>query len=162
MNVIASADENWGIGSCNELLVRIPEDMKYFRELTMGKVVVMGRKTMDSLPDGILQGRVNLVLTHNEAYQSKGAVIVHSLEELHQELEQFPTDDVFVIGGESIYRQLLGQCNIAYITKIDFAYNADAYFPDLDQKKQEWKLIAESEEQTYFDLIYHFRKYRRL
>lgn len=160
MNLIVSADENWGIGSGNQLLVRIPDDMRFFREVTQGKVAVMGRKTRESLPNGILADRVNIVLTHDKKYKVKGAVVVHSIEELHRELEQYDTEDVFVIGGESVYRQLLDECATAHVTKIDFKYHADAYFPNLDGRP-EWQLVAESEEQTYFDIIYCFRKYER-
>ncbi len=160
MTLIASADKNWAIGSNNQLLVRIPDDMRFFREMTMGKAVVMGRKTKESLPEGILPGRTNIVLTHDKDYKAKGAVIVHSLDELHKELEKFDTQDVFVIGGESVYRQLLDECDTAHITKIDFAYSADAYLPNLDKQPQ-WELTAESEEQTYFDIIYYFRRYER-
>lgn len=160
MNLIVSADENWGIGSNNQLLVHIPEDMRLFREMTTGKVVVMGRKTRESLPNGTLEERVNIVLTHDQNDKAGNAVIVHSLEELHQELEQYDTNDVFVIGGSSIYGQLLDECDTAYVTKIDFAYSADAYFPNLDEAP-EWELVAESEEQTYFDIIYHFRTYKK-
>lgn len=160
MNVIVSADENWGIGSNNQLLVHIPDDMRFFREMTTGKVVVMGRKTRESLPNGTLENRVNIVLTHDPNYKAENAVLVHSLDELHQKLEQYDTNDVFVIGGSSVYRQLLDECDTAHVTKIDFAYSADAYFPNLDEAS-EWELAAESEEQTYFDIIYYFRKYKK-
>ena len=160
MNAIASADKNWGIGCNNGLLLRIPDDMKCFREMTMGKAIVMGRKTQESLPGGYLPGRVNIVLTHDKNYQAEGIFAVHSIEELYRRLEAYHTKDVFVIGGESIYRQLLDDCDTAYITKIDFAYEADAYLPDLEAQP-EWELVAESEEQTYFDLIYHYRRYKR-
>lgn len=160
MNVIVSADENWGIGSNNQLLVHIPDDMRFFREMTTGKVVVMGRKTRESLPNGTLENRVNIVLTHDLNYKAENAVLVHSLDELHQKLEQYDTNDVFVIGGSSVYRQLLDECDTAHVTKIDFAYSADAYFPNLDEAS-EWELAAESEEQTYFDIIYYFRKYKK-
>ncbi len=160
VNLIVSADQNWGIGSNNQLLVRIPDDMRRFRELTLGKVIVMGRKTRESLPNGILDGRVNMILTHDKHYKVKGAVTLHSLEELNRQLQQYPADDVFLIGGEQMYRQLLDQCSRAYVTKIDFAYSADAYFPNLDQLAQ-WRLAEESEEQTYFDIIYHFQVYTR-
>lgn len=158
MNLIVSADKNWGIGSNNQLLVRIPDDLRLFRERTEGKVVVMGRKTFESLPNGVLKQRVNVILTHDRHYKERDAVMVHSLEELRQELKAYRTDDIFVIGGESVYRQLLDECSTAYVTKIDFAYSADAYAPNLD-RLAEWKLAAESEEQTYFDIIYYFRKY---
>jgi len=161
MNLIAAADANWGIGSDNKLLVSIPDDMKFFRETTMGKVVVMGRRTFESFPGGALKGRVNFVLSHDKNYSARDAVVVHSLGELRGCLAQYDSEDVYVVGGESVYRQLLNECSTAYITKIEFAYSADAYFPDLD-RLPEWELTAAGEEQTYFDLEYHFLKYERI
>ena len=160
MNLIAAVDKNWGIGLKNQLLVRIPEDMKHFRNLTFGNVVVMGRKTLESFPGGQpLNDRTNIVLTKDNDYQVKNAVIVHDMEELFAELKKYKQEDIFVIGGESIYRQLLDQCETAYITKIDYEYQADVWFPNLDELEQ-WELIEESEEQTYFDLEYYFLKYQ--
>ena len=162
MNLIAAVDKNWAIGRNNKLLVSIPDDMKFFRETTTGKVVVMGRKTLESFPGKKpLKNRVNIVLTGDRSYQADGAVIVHDMEELHEELKKYPSEDIYVIGGESIYKQLLDECDVAHITKIDYAYDADAYFPNLDEKP-EWKITADSEEQTYFDLEFYFYKYERV
>lgn len=161
MQLILSADQNWAIGKDNKLLVRIPADMKFFRETTTGKVVVMGRKTLESFPNGLpLKNRINIVLTANPAYQAKGAIVVHSGEELRQELKKYNSDDVYVIGGGSVYRMLLDECDTAYVTKIHYAYEADTYFPNLDEDP-DWELVADSEEQTYFDLEYYFLKYQR-
>lgn len=162
MNIIASADQNWAIGKDNQLLVRIPEDMKRFRQMTTGNVVVMGRKTLESFPNQApLKDRVNIVLTRNPNYHPKGVVIVHSVEELQKELEAYDTNDVYVIGGDSIYKQLLDLCDTAHITKIDYAYAADSYFPNLEEKA-DWKLVEESQEQTYFDVIYTYQTYKRV
>ena len=162
MNIIAAVDKNWAIGKNNNLLVRIPIDQKFFRETTTGRVVVMGRKTLESFPGGMpLKNRTNIVLTHNMNYKVKDAVVVHSMEELHQELEKYDSKDVYVIGGEKIYAQLLDECDVAHITKINYAYDADAYFPNLDERK-DWKITADSEEQTYFDLEFYFYKYERV
>lgn len=162
MNLIAAVDQNWAIGNKNELLVRIPADQKFFRETTTGKVVVMGRKTLESFPNGLpLKNRTNIVLTRDMNYQVKDAIIVHSMDELHEELKKYPSEDIYVIGGEQIYRQLVDECEVAHITKINFAYDADAYFPNLDEKP-EWKITADSEEQTYFDLEYFFYKYEKV
>lgn len=159
MNLIAAVDKNWAIGRNNKLLVSIPDDMKFFRETTTGKVVVMGRKTLESFPGKKpLKNRVNIVLTSDNSYQVDGAVIVHDMDELHEELKKYNSQDIYVIGGESIYRQLLDECDVAHITKIDFSYEADAWFPNLDEK-EEWVVTADSEEQTYFDLEYYFYKY---
>ena len=161
MNLIAAVDKNWAIGKNNELLVSIPNDMKMFRQMTTGKVVVMGRKTLESFPNGLpLKNRVNIVLTKNQNYQVKGAIIVHSVEEVLEELKKYDSEDVYVIGGEQIYRQMLPYCDTAHMTKIDHSYEADAYFPNLDEK-EEWKITAMSDEQTYFDLEYYFVKYEK-
>ena len=161
MNLIAAVDENWAIGKNSQLLVRIPADQKFFREMTTGRVVVMGRKTLESFPNGQpLKNRTNIVLTHNQDYAVKAAVVVHSMDELHEELKKYDSDDVFVIGGEKIYEQLLDECDVAHITKIDFAYDADAYFPNLDQNP-DWEITGDSEEQTYFDLEYYFYRYEK-
>ena len=161
MNLIAAVDKNWAIGRNNKLLVSIPDDMKFFRETTTGKVVVMGRKTLESFPGKKpLKNRVNIVLTSDNSYQVDGDVIVHDMDELHEELKKYDSQDIYVIGGESIYRQLLDECDVAHITKIDFSYEADAWFPNLDEK-EEWVVTADSEEQTYFDLEYYFYKYEK-
>lgn len=160
MKIIVAVDENWGIGLRNSLLVHIPNDMKFFRNETMGKVIIMGRKTLESFPQGQpLAGRTNIVLTKDMNYSVKGAVIVHSLEEAIKESEKY-NQDVYCIGGESIYRQFLPYCDEAYVTKIDHVYEADSYFPNLDEMPQ-WKQVEESEEQTYFDLTYAFLKYQK-
>ena len=161
MNLILSADNNWAIGKDNKLLVRIPDDMKFFRETTTGKVVVMGRKTLESFPNGLpLKNRINIVLTKNLSYQVKDAIVVHSKEELDQELKKYNSDDIYVIGGGSVYEMLLKECDIAHVTKINYTYEADTFFPNLDEDP-DWEIVADSEEQTYFDLEYYFLKYQR-
>ena len=162
MNLIAAVDKNWAIGNKNQLLVKIPADQKFFRETTTGKVVVMGRKTLESFPNGLpLKNRTNIVLTRDKNYKVKDAIILHSLIELRKELKKYPSEDIYIIGGETIYRQLLDDCDVAHITKIEYEYDADAYFPNLDEMP-EWKITADSEEQTYFDLEYFFYKYERI
>ncbi len=161
MNLIAAVDQNWAIGHENRLLVRIPADQKMFRQETSGKVVLMGRKTLESFPNGLpLKNRTNIVLTRDMSYQPDGVKIVHSVEEALEAVSAYPPEDVYCIGGDSVYRQMLPYCDTAYITKIDFAYEADAWFPDLD-KDLAWSLVSESEEQTYFDLEYRYLKYER-
>lgn len=161
MNLIVAVDKNWAIGQDNKLLVSIPADMKFFRETTKGNIVVMGRKTLESFPQGQpLQNRVNIVISRNKDYKVKGAVVVHSIEEAIEEAKKYE-GDVYVIGGESIYRAMLLYCQTALVTKIDHAYTADTYFPNLDEDP-EWELTGETEEQTYFDLEYVFRRYERI
>ena len=161
MNAIAAVDANWAIGNKNRLLTSIPADMKFFREKTMGHVVVMGRKTLESFPNGLpLKNRVNIVLTANRSYKVKDAIIVHTKEELLEELKKYDSNELYVIGGGSIYEMLIPYCDTAYITKIDHVYAADKYFPNLDQM-DDWEMTEVSEEQTCFDLEYVFAKYER-
>ena len=161
MNAIVAVDNNWAIGCKNSLLVRIPADHKNFRQETTGKVVVLGRKTLETFPQGMpLQGRRNIILSRDKGYQVKGATVLHSLEELLREVEKYPPEEVYCIGGESVYEELLPYCDTAHITKIDQAYEADAHFPNLD-RDPEWEITADSDEQTYFDIAYTFLKYER-
>ena len=134
MNLIVAVDENWAIGYNNELLVSIPDDMKFFRETTTGKVVIMGRKTLESFPGGRpLKNRVNIVITKKEDYEVDGAVVVHSVEEAVKEASKYDENDV---------------------------YSADTFIPNLD-KEVDWVLADESDENTYFDIEYFFRTYKR-
>lgn len=161
MNIIVAVDKNWAIGKNNKLLVSIPSDMKFFRSTTTGKVVVMGRKTLESFPNGLpLKNRTNIVLTSNPDYQVKDAIVCHTVEEVLEKVKEYNSEDVYVIGGDSVYRQFLPYCDVAHVTKIDHAFEADAWFPDLD-KMPEWKVTADSDEQTYFDLEFQFLKYER-
>ena len=162
MNIIVAVDKNWGIGKDNRLLVSIPADMKFFRTTTTGKVVVMGRKTLESFPGGQpLKNRTNIVLTRDVNYKVKDAGIVHSVEELLEELKKYDSEEVYVIGGDSVYSAMLDHCDTAYVTKIDFAYEADTWFPNLDER-EDWSPAEASEEQTYFDLEYQFVKYKKI
>ena len=162
MNLIVAVDKNWAIGKDNKLLVSIPQDMKFFRETTMGKVVVMGRKTLESFPGGQpLKKRTNIVLTRDKNYKVKDAIVVHGVEELLEELKNYDEKEIYVIGGESIYRALLPYCKVAHVTKIDHAYEADTYFPNLDEM-EDWKVTGVSEEQTYFDLEYESVRYEKV
>lgn len=144
MNLIVAVDKNWGIGKDNKLLAHIPEDMLAFREQTMNKVVVMGRKTLESFPvKKPLKNRINIVLTSDRNYAIDDAIIVHSERELYDELRKYNTESIYVIGGESIYNLLINSCRRAYVTYIDKKYDADTHFPNLDERP-EWKLIDES------------------
>ena len=161
MNIIVAVDKNWAIGFENKLLNSIPEDMKFFRETTTGKVVVMGRKTLESFPNKRpLKNRTNIVITRQKDYQVDGAVVLHSVEEALDYLKQFKSEDIYVIGGASIYEQMLPYCDVAHVTVMDYAYQADTWFPNLD-KMEEFVVAADSEEKTYFDLEYCFKMYVR-
>lgn len=161
MKAIVAVDKNWAIGNKGKLLVSIPSDMKRFREITTGKVVVLGRKTMATFPNGMpLKNRTNIVLTTDTSYKAGDAIIVHSIEELLEELKNYNSDEVYIIGGDSVYKQMLPYVDTCEVTKINYVYEADTYFPNLE-KDEEWVLLAESEEQTYFDTEYTFQKWVR-
>ena len=119
MNLIVAVDQNWGIGKDNNLLVSIPADMKMFRQETTGKVVILGRKTLSTFPGGLpLKNRTNIILTKNKDFKVKDAIVVNSIEELLEEIKKYPAEDVYCIGGDSVYHQLLPYCDVAHITKI--------------------------------------------
>ncbi|MEG2420798.1 MAG: dihydrofolate reductase [Oscillospiraceae bacterium] len=157
MKLIVAVDQNWGIGQKNQLLVRIPADLKRFKELTTGHPVILGRKTLETFPGGRpLPGRRNLILSANPAYFVEGAEVFHSLEQL---LAACP-DDAFVIGGESVYRALLPRCDTVYVTRIGRRFSADAFFPDLDALS-DWH-IAETQPPLEFEgLTFQYITYRR-
>lgn len=162
MNAIAAVDRNWGIGYRGRLLVRIPLDQQWFQNTTKGRVIVAGRKTLETFPNGMpLPARKNIILSENPDFQVKGAQVTHSLEETLQLLKNYKSEDIYIVGGESIYRQFLPYCDVAHITRIDYMYEADTYFPNLEEML-EWKLTGESEEQTYFDLEYTFQRFERI
>lgn len=159
MSIIVAVDNNWGIGYKNDLLVRIPNDQKFFREKTTGNVVIMGRKTLESFPEGKpLKNRTNIVITSDKSYKVDGAIVVHSIEEALRKIKNIPIENVFVIGGSSIYRQMISLCDTIYVTKISRTFEADTYFPNLDEM-DEWKITSESEEMIYNGMIYKFSKY---
>ena len=161
MNLIVNVDSNWAIGYRGKLLVSIPEDMKFFRSETTGKVVVLGRKTLDTFPGGQpLKNRTNIILTRNPNYQVMGTIICHSVEEVLEELKKYNSEDVYIIGGDSIYKEFLPYCDVAHVTRTDHVYDADAWFPNLEEDP-EWVLTGESEEKTYFDLEFRFCRYER-
>lgn len=161
MNAIVVTDENWGIGKDGKLLTRLPGDMKFFRETTKGNIVVMGRKTLESFPDGKpLKNRVNVVLTSDNSYAPEGVAVCKSIKEALEYLKAVPSESVFIIGGQSIYQQFLPYCETAYVTHIFRKFEADTYFTDLD-KDSFWTLDQISEMQEYEGLNYEFRTYRR-
>lgn len=166
MKLIVAVDRNWAIGKDDDFLVKIPEDMKRIRMLTMGNVVIMGRKTLVSLPDKRpLLNRTNIVLTRNNNLKKEyekydNLIVVNSIDELKSVLKVYEDKDIFVIGGESVYKELLPMCNEALVTKIDFSYDANKYFPNLD-KAPDWKITSISEENTYYDIIFEYVIYNR-
>ena len=163
MNIIVAVDKKWGIGNKGKLLVSIPRDKKLFREETTGKVIIMGHNTLLSLPGSQpLAGRKNIVLSRDKSLSIKGATVLNSVDACIDYLgkNNIKDSDVFVIGGESVYNDFLPYCDVAHITYIDYEYEADRHFLNLDISN-EWSLVLETEEETYFDIPYTFRLYKR-
>lgn len=161
MNLIVAVDKNWAIGNKGKLLNSIPDDMRFFRETTMGGTVIMGQKTYESFPGPRpLSGRTNIIISDDPSYEVEGAYVVHSIEDAVTEASKYDPETTFVIGGGSIYRAMLPYCNIAHITKMDREYEADTWIPDLDADP-DWRVAAESDEMTYFSVPYKFVLYVR-
>lgn len=158
MNLIAAVDENYAIGIDGKLIFSIPDDMKQFREKTKGKIVVMGRKTLESFSGGRpLKNRVNIVLS-STLKEMEGAIIVKDYPQLFFELLNYDPKDVFIIGGESIYKELYPYCKKAFITKVFKKEKADTYFPNLDNDEN-WVIIDESPIFSYNDLEFRYVLY---
>ena len=160
MKLIAAVSKNWGIGNNNKLLFHIPRDMKFFRETTLGKTVLMGRKTLESFPGGRpLKNRTNIVLTRDKDYSCEDAVICHSAEEALG--LGFDNEEIFVIGGETVYKQLLGYCSTCYITKVFEEVEADAFMENLDES-DEWEIAELSEKLEDNGHTIRFCRYERI
>lgn len=161
MKTIVAVDKNWGIGRDGGLLTHLPEDMKFFRTTTKNKVVIMGRKTLESFPEGKpLKNRVNILLTGNPDYCPEGTVVCHSIEEVLEAVREYDSEDVYVIGGQTVYEQFLPYYDTAYVTYMKADLKPDTYFINLDER-EDWKLAAASEEKEYESLHFEFRTYRK-
>ena len=160
MNLIVNVSENWAIGKGNSLLFHLSEDMKFFKSHTVGKTVVMGRKTLESLPkSNPLPNRTNIVLTRNADFEKDGVIVYTDINKLIHDIKD--NDDVYVIGGESIYRALLPYCDRSYVTKVSATVDgADAFMPDLDNDP-DWKVEAESEMLNEKGYDFKFVTYKR-
>lgn len=162
MKLILAADQNWAIGKDGGLLCYIPGDLKYFKERTAGKTVVMGRPTLESLPGSKpLPKRENIVLTTRPDYKVDGALVVHSEEELDEVLADRDTDEVMIIGGGKVYRDFLSKCDTCYITKIYDTFEADTHFVNLDEMP-EFKVVWSSDVQEENGHRYQFFEYKRI
>ena len=161
MNFIVAVSENYGIGKDNNLLFNLPTDLKYFKEKTLNKVVVMGRKTFDSLPFKPLKNRVNIVITTDQTFNCEGVIVVNSFEELFKVLDNYNDEDVFVIGGSTIYNKLMERCRLAYITKVHKTVNADTYITNIEEKSN-WKEIQTSEVLNENNLDFEFKVFENI
>lgn len=166
MNLIVAVDINWAIGSEGDLLVHLPKDLKRFKEITKNNFVIMGRKTLESLPGGKpLKNRVNVILTRDKTYINDSVLIVNSVKELLQMIEDLsmeqPDREFFVCGGGQIYKQLLPYTRKAIITKINYkAFEPDTFFPNLDEL-EEWRIISKEEGVEDGDYITDYIIYER-
>lgn len=161
MKLIVAVCEDWGIGKDGDQPFYIPEDLQYFKAKTLGKVMVMGRVTLAALPNGPLKRRKNVVLTRDASLVVAGASACNSLQELSQYLSQYNADDIFVIGGQQIYEQLLPYCDTAYVTKIFATSPTDRFFPNLDNMDN-WQLYSQSETKSHDGTEFCFCEYRNI
>lgn len=161
MNMIVAVDRNWGIGKDNHLLASLPTDMKYFKAHTLNKIVVMGRKTLESIPGGKgLPHRINYVLTANPDYEADGCFVVHGEYELFDAIAQYDPDVVFLIGGASLYNRFYKYCNKLYITKMDADLGADAFIANIDED-DDFEVVSESEPITENGITFRFVEYSK-
>lgn len=159
MNIIVAVDSNWGIGYHGTQPVVIPEDRKYFRRITDGGIVVVGRKTLEDFPGGRpLKNRENIIMSTKPGFYVEGAQVVSGIEMLFETISGKDPDKVFVIGGESVYKQLVDYCSCAYVTKIDSAPQADRFFKNLDEDPN-WEIADPGVWQEYEGIKYCFMKY---
>lgn len=158
MNAIVAVDKNWGIGKDNDLLVHLPGDLKYYKEKTYGNIIIVGQRTLESFPGGKpLPGRTNIVLSDDPSFDRDDCIVCHSKEEVLTEAAKYDPDRVFICGGASIYRLFLEDCDAFYVTKIEEAFEADTFFPDLESLGYEidWK----SEPHSEMGIDYVFTRY---
>lgn len=161
MNMIVAVDEKWGIGKNNDLLASVPGDMQYFKEHTMDKVVVMGRKTLESMPKKRgLPKRINYVLTTNPDFEAERCIIVHTEEELFAEIEKYNPDDVFLIGGANMYNKYYDKCDKLYITKMHADLGADVFIKNIDEDDR-YENVSVSEMHEDNGIQYQFNVYER-
>ena len=145
MNLIVAVDKNWAIGYKGKLLISIPEDMKFFRETTTGHTVVMGRKTFDSLP-GLLKGRNHIVISRQALELPKEVKLYKSPQEFLEDYEN-SDEEIFDIGGASLYKELLDYASKLYLTEIDAEAKADVYFPYFDKNDYDREILGVHENQ---------------
>lgn len=168
MKIIVAVDKEWGIGYKGDLLIRIKADLLNFKSLTVGKTVICGSNTISTFPGGMaLKNRKNIVLNPDPDYKVEGAVVAHSIEQALGLANDIDTDDVFIIGGASVYRQMLQYCDECIVTKIEHSFDKDVWFEDLDAS-DEWFLAkkgeirhTDAETDGRDDIEYHIDIYRR-
>ena len=165
MKLIFAVDRNWNIGYDGDMLFKISKDLQRFRMFTENNIIIMGRKTFESLPDKkALPNRINIVITRDKEYEAEDVIVIHSIEEvfpLLKKLDPAEEMEVFLIGGGNLTHQMLEYCNYAYITKVDKAFNiSDTVIPNLDED-EDWTIVKESETDFQEDLEYKYVDYTR-
>ncbi len=159
MNLIVAIDKNNGIGKNGDLLCHLSADLKHFKEVTIGKTVVMGYNTLISLPKSApLKNRRNIVL-YEKDIEIEGAEVVHNLDELFALIKDIPSDEVFVIGGAMVYNTLMPYCEKLFITHIDKAFDADRFLNEI--KADEWQVLDESEAMEEEGISFRYVTYGR-
>ncbi|MBR5228353.1 MAG: dihydrofolate reductase [Firmicutes bacterium] len=161
MKMIVAADKKGGIGKNGDLLVSIPTDMKYFREQTMGKTIVMGRATLESFPGAKpLPKRRNIVLS-TKLQPAEGIEICRSVDEVLELLKDENPDSIMIVGGGTVYKAFMPYCSHALITEIDETFDADTFI-DLPAESDEWELESRQPDITENGVTYAFAVYRRI
>lgn len=161
MKMIVCVSDNFGIGYKNDLLFSLPPDMKFFRETTLGKIVIMGRSTLDSFPGGnALKNRVNIVLTRDKDFCREGVLVFHSAQDILSHIEKYSSDDVYVIGGEQIYKLFERYCDTALVTRVRKKPLADKFFFNIDESAN-WQKDWESEMMQHDGTEFSFCRYIR-
>lgn len=166
MKLIFAVDKNWNIGYDGDMLFKISKDLQRFRMFTENNIIIMGRKTFESLPDRkALPNRINIVITRDKEYEAEDIIVVHSIDELFPLLKELDPEEemkVFLIGGGNLTHQMLDYCNFAYITKVNKAFNiSDTLIPNLDEDEN-WKIVKESKTDFQDDLEYKYVDYTRI
>ena len=160
MNIIVAVNKDWGIGYNGEQSIVIPEDRLYFKEVTSGGIIIVGRKTFESIGKP-LKHRKNIVLTNNRDFKARGVTVAHSMNEALERVLPNNSHKVFIIGGAEVYAQFLPWCSYVYVTKIDIETPSDRYFPNLD-KLPDWELMHKGDMIRSNDLFFSFDLYRSI
>lgn len=161
MTIIVTMDKNQGLSCKGKPLVAIPADYRFFQEKTKGKVVVMTEKMLESMPGGkATGGRTNFVLVKSSKFKEPRVQAFSDIEDLRKRLLDFDSRDIYILGGQPLFDEFLNDCDEIHATWVDYSYEADSFFPKLDEKMG-WKIAEKSSEQTYYDLEYYFIRFVR-
>lgn len=163
--MIFAVDKNWNIGYDGDMLFKISKDLQRFKNMTEGNIIIMGRKTFESLPNKkALPNRINIVITKDKKYKEDNILVANSIRDLFILLEKLNPNkdkDEFLIGGGNLTKQMLEYCNKAYITKVNKSFDiSDTLIPNLD-RDENWEIIKEGESRYQDDLEYKYVDYRR-